>query len=70
MNNEGTIASYFELSTGISGCTVLDNSENPIYNDRQNIMNFIISNDNPNLRIGFYHFFYASNTNPTYPPYE
>lgn len=34
MNNEGTIASYFELSTGISGCTVLDNSENPIYNDR------------------------------------
>lgn len=70
MNNEGAIASYFELSTGISGCTVLDNSENPIYNDRWNIMNSIISNDNPNLRIGFYHFFYASNTNPTYPPYE
>lgn len=70
MNNEGAIASYFELSTGMSGCTILDANGQLLNNDRLKIMNSIISNDNPNLRIGFYHFFYADITNPTYTPFE
>lgn len=70
MNNKGAIASYFELSTGMSGCTILNKNGQLIHNNRLNIMNSIVSNDNPNLRIGFYHFFYADITGPTYTPFQ
>lgn len=58
MNNLGAIPAYFELSTGFSGCTVLDADGNLIPGPRLDALNAILSNNNPNLRVGYYHFLY------------
>ncbi len=65
INNGGMVPAYFELSTGISGCPILQNGE--IYDDgsgRLQALQAIISNDNPNLSVGYYHFLY----DPKYVP--
>lgn len=63
VNGEQIVPAYFELSTGIDGCMVLDNSGNYIDNERYQVMQAIVSNTYPNLRIGFYHALYDPNYN-------
>lgn len=61
MNNEGAIASYFELSTGLSGCPILTNDGQVVYNSRWNALQQIVNAGNSNLEVGFYHFLYDPN---------
>ncbi len=61
VNGGEIVPAYFELSTGLDGCLVLDNDGNIVQNERYEVMTSIISNEYPNLRIGYYHALYDPN---------
>lgn len=60
INNNQKVPSYFELSNGIDGCTILNKNGEAENNNNLNTFNSII-NANPNLSIGYYHHLTAPN---------
>lgn len=63
INDGSVVPAYFQLSDGIYGCRILNDNGEITDDGSGNLQAYqaIISNSNPDLSIGFYHFLYDPN---------